>query len=75
VQGAQDHEKQVQIDFWQRAAKEGFSDERVRHAGIRQSERPASPFAATARRRAPRPGRQDRGNGRWLLAAIAAYLG
>src|SRR3984893_14085186 len=48
---------------------------RARHAGIRQRERPASPFAATARRRAPCPGRQDLGNGRWLLAAITAYLG
>jgi glutathione S-transferase len=25
-----DHEKQVQIDFWQRAAREGFTDERAR---------------------------------------------
>ena len=30
VQGARDHEKQVQIEFWQRAAKEGFTDERAR---------------------------------------------
>jgi glutathione S-transferase len=30
VQGTKDHEKQVQIEFWQRAAKEGFSDERAR---------------------------------------------
>lgn len=30
VQGLQDREKQVQIEFWQRAAKEGFTDERAR---------------------------------------------
>jgi glutathione S-transferase len=30
VQGAKDHEKQVQIEFWQRAAREGFTDERAR---------------------------------------------
>jgi glutathione S-transferase len=30
VQGVSDHEKQVQIDFWQRAAREGFTDERAR---------------------------------------------
>jgi hypothetical protein len=28
VQGTQDREKRVQIDFWQRAAKEDSSDER-----------------------------------------------
>lgn len=32
VRGAQDREKQVQIEFWQRAAKEGFTDERARAA-------------------------------------------
>jgi glutathione S-transferase len=30
VQGLKDHEKEIQIEFWRRAAKEGFSDERVR---------------------------------------------
>lgn len=30
VQGSKDPEKQVQIEFWQRAAKEGFTDERAR---------------------------------------------
>ncbi len=30
VQGAVDRDKQIQIDFWERAAKEGFTDERAR---------------------------------------------
>ena len=30
VQGVKDPERQVQIEFWQRAAKEGFTDERAR---------------------------------------------
>src|SRR5262245_39532135 len=30
VQGARDREKDIQIEFWQRAAKEGFPDERAR---------------------------------------------
>jgi len=30
VQGTRDREKDVQIEFWQRAAKEGFPDERAR---------------------------------------------
>ena len=30
VAGAKDHQKDVQIEFWQRAAKEGFTDERAR---------------------------------------------
>ena len=30
VQGLKDREKDVQIEFWQRAAKEGFPDERAR---------------------------------------------
>jgi glutathione S-transferase len=30
VQGQRDRERQVQIEFWQRAAKEGFTDERAR---------------------------------------------
>src|SRR5271156_756193 len=35
VQGAKDHEKQVQIEFWQRAASEGFTDERSRAAALK----------------------------------------
>ena len=30
VQGAKDRDKDIQIEFWERAAKEGFSDERAR---------------------------------------------
>ena len=30
MQGQRDRERQVQIEFWQRAAKEGFTDERAR---------------------------------------------
>jgi glutathione S-transferase len=30
VQGLKDRDKEIQIEFWQRAAKEGFSDERAR---------------------------------------------
>jgi glutathione S-transferase len=30
VQGAKDREKQIQIEFWQRATKEGFTDDRAR---------------------------------------------
>ena len=30
VAGVSDHEKQVQVEFWQRAAKEGFTDDRAR---------------------------------------------
>ena len=33
VQGSPDHEKQVQIDFWQRAAREGQLLVRVRAFG------------------------------------------
>ena len=29
VQGAVDRDKQIQIEFWERAAKEGFTDERA----------------------------------------------
>ena len=35
MQGAKDHEKQIQIEFWQRAAKEGFTDERVRASALK----------------------------------------
>ncbi len=35
VQGAKDLEKQVQIEFWQRAAKEGFTDERARASALK----------------------------------------
>ena len=30
VQGLKDHEKDTQIEFWERAAKEGFTDDRAR---------------------------------------------
>ena len=35
VQGLMDHEKNVQIEFWQRAAKEGFTDERARASALK----------------------------------------
>src|SRR5580704_5524571 len=35
VRGAADREKQVQLDFWHRAAKEGFTDERARASALR----------------------------------------
>ena len=35
VQGAKDPEKEVQIEFWQRAAKEGFTDERARASALK----------------------------------------
>jgi len=35
VQGVKDPEKEVQIEFWQRAAKEGFTDERARDSAKR----------------------------------------
>ncbi|SRR5579884_302142 len=35
VRGRRDPEKQVQLEFWQRAAKEGFTDERARAAALR----------------------------------------
>jgi glutathione S-transferase len=35
VQGTEDPEKQVQIEFWQRAAKEGFTDERARASALK----------------------------------------
>jgi glutathione S-transferase len=35
VQGVEDPEKQVQIEFWQRAANEGFTDERARASAQR----------------------------------------
>ena len=35
VQGTEDHEKQIQIEFWQRAAKEGFTDERARASALK----------------------------------------
>ena len=35
VQGAKDRDKEIQIEFWQRAAKEGFSDERARASAER----------------------------------------
>src|ERR1700721_2707366 len=33
--GVSDHEKQVQIEFWQRAANEGFTDERARASALK----------------------------------------
>jgi glutathione S-transferase len=35
VGGEVDREKQVQLDFWERAAKEGFTDERARASALR----------------------------------------
>ena len=35
VQGLKDRDKEIQIEFWQRAAKEGFSDERARASAQR----------------------------------------
>ncbi len=35
VQGVKDREKQVQIEFWQRASKEGFTDERSRASALK----------------------------------------
>ena len=35
VQGAKDHEKQVQIEFWQRAAREGFTDAQARASTLK----------------------------------------
>jgi hypothetical protein len=35
VQGVKDTEKQIQIEFWKRAAKEGFTDERARASAQR----------------------------------------
>jgi glutathione S-transferase len=35
VQGLKDHEKDVQIAFWQRATKEGFTDERARASALK----------------------------------------
>src|SRR5882724_2897284 len=35
VRGAPDHEKQVQIEFWQRAAREGFTDAQARASALK----------------------------------------
>lgn len=35
VQGLKDHEKDVQIAFWQRATKEGFTDDRARASALK----------------------------------------
>jgi glutathione S-transferase len=35
VQGAEDPEKLVQIEFWRRAAKDGFTDERARASALK----------------------------------------
>jgi glutathione S-transferase len=35
VQGAKDRDKDIQIEFWQRAAKEGFTDERAHASALK----------------------------------------
>src|SRR5262245_31168834 len=35
VQGLTDRDKQIQIEFWQRAAKEGFTDEQARASALK----------------------------------------
>jgi hypothetical protein len=35
VQGVKDHEKQIQIEFWQRAAREGFTDAQARASALK----------------------------------------
>jgi glutathione S-transferase len=35
VRGVSDREKQIQIEFWQRAAEEGFTDERARASAVK----------------------------------------
>ncbi|MFZ3361335.1 MAG: glutathione S-transferase family protein [Xanthobacteraceae bacterium] len=35
VQGARDREKDIQVEFWQRAAREGFTDERARASALK----------------------------------------
>jgi glutathione S-transferase len=35
VGGMRDHEKEVQIEFWQRATEEGFTDERARASALK----------------------------------------
>jgi glutathione S-transferase len=35
VQGLRDREKDIQIEFWQRAAREGFTDERARASALK----------------------------------------
>ena len=35
MQGLKDREKDIQIEFWQRAAKEGFTDERARASALK----------------------------------------
>jgi glutathione S-transferase len=51
VQGARDRDKDIQIEFWQRAAKEGFSDERARAS----AQRFRTEFAALDQRLAQLP--------------------
>ena len=34
VHGVKDRDKEIQIEFWQRAAKEGFTDERARASAL-----------------------------------------
>src|SRR5246127_1965762 len=35
VQGVKDHEKQIQIEFWQRATREGFTDAQARASALK----------------------------------------
>ena len=51
VQGMPDRDKQIQIEFWQRAAKEGFTDERA-HASAHKFR---AEFDALDRRLAKQP--------------------
>jgi glutathione S-transferase len=51
VQGMADRDKQVQIEFWQRAAKEGFTDERARAS----AQKYRAEFDALDRRLASQP--------------------
>jgi glutathione S-transferase len=51
VQGAKDRDKQVQIEFWQRAAQEGFPDDRARAS----AQKFRAEFDALDRRLASKP--------------------
>ena len=51
VQGSKDHDREIQIEFWERAAREGFTDERSRASAQKfQAE-----FEALDKRLAQRP--------------------
>ena len=51
VQGVKDRDKQIQIEFWQRAAKEGFTDERAR--ARRRNSAPSSTRSTSGWRSSP----------------------